>query len=69
MPKLRNHMESAGEFINDSEENFNDILANEDNHFQKIELFGTTGNVFYTAIMNIKDFFVISSKNFSNIYE
>ncbi|KYM81626.1 Heparanase [Atta colombica] len=61
MPKLRNHMESAGEFINDSEENFNDILANEDNHFRN-RTFGTTGNVFYTAIMNIKDFFAFLPK-------
>ncbi|XP_012061128.1 PREDICTED: uncharacterized protein LOC105624374 [Atta cephalotes] len=61
MPKLQNHMESAGEFINDSEENFNDTLANEDNHFRN-RTFGTTGNVFYTAIMNIKDFFAFLPK-------
>ena len=61
MPKLQNHMESAGEFINDSEENFNDTLANEDNHFRN-RTFGTTGNVFYTAIMNIKDLFAFLPK-------
>ncbi|XP_011058189.1 PREDICTED: uncharacterized protein LOC105148258 [Acromyrmex echinatior] len=59
--RLQNHMESVGEFINDSEENFNDTLANEDNHFTN-RTFGTTGNVFYTAIMNIKDLFAFLPK-------
>ncbi|KYN40846.1 Heparanase [Trachymyrmex septentrionalis] len=56
MPRLQNHMESVEEFINDSEENFNDTLANKDKHFGN-RTFGTTDNVFYTAIMNLKDLF------------
>ncbi|KAG5345537.1 HPSE Heparanase, partial [Acromyrmex charruanus] len=59
--RLQNHMESVGESINDSEENFNDTLANEDNHFTN-RTFETTGNVFYTAIMNIKDLFAFLPK-------
>ncbi|KYN16821.1 Heparanase [Trachymyrmex cornetzi] len=67
MPRLQNHMESVGEFINDSEKNFNDTLAHEDKHFRN-RTFGTTGNVFYTTIMNIKDLFAFLPKIFSNIY-
>ncbi|KYQ46371.1 Heparanase [Trachymyrmex zeteki] len=61
MPRLQNHMESVEEFVSDTEENFNDTLVNEDEHYRN-RTFGTTGNVFYTAIMNIKDFFAFLPK-------
>lgn len=57
MSKLQDHTESVKEFINDSEENFNDTLtSNEDNYYR---ISGTTNNAFYTAIMN---FFALFSK-------
>ncbi|XP_011706882.1 PREDICTED: uncharacterized protein MAL13P1.304-like, partial [Wasmannia auropunctata] len=63
IPRLQNHMESVEEFVNNPEKNFNDTLAsNEDKHHRN-KTFGTIGNVFHTAIINIKDFLAL----FSNI--
>ncbi|XP_077266498.1 uncharacterized protein LOC143899781 isoform X1 [Temnothorax americanus] len=60
--KLRNHMESVEKFVDDSEEKFNDILTPDEDKHHKNGTSGTTGNAFYTAIMNIKDFFQFSQK-------
>lgn len=57
MPKLQDHSKSVEEFINNSEKNFNDTLASDEDKHHRNRTSETTGNAFHTAIMNIKDFF------------
>ncbi|KYN08390.1 Heparanase [Cyphomyrmex costatus] len=60
MPRLQSHTESMEEFVNDSKENFNDTLVNGDKHRNGTS--GTTDNVFYIEIMNIKDLLAFFAK-------
>jgi len=71
IPRLQNHMKSMKEFVNDSEKNFNDILALDEDKHHRNRTSKITGNAFYTTIMNIKNFlcfyFWNKIKNFWNI--
>jgi len=60
IPKLQNH--AVKEFDNNFEENFNNTLMSDEDNHDRNKTSGTISNVFYDAIMNIKDFFAFFSK-------
>ncbi|KAL6262542.1 hypothetical protein P5V15_005336 [Pogonomyrmex californicus] len=51
--KLQNHTKSIKEYVNNSEENFNNILTSDEDKYKT----KSTANTIHTAIMNIKKFF------------